>query len=48
METKAKPRVIIKAEIIRADGTKENLGAVADSENGIGKVEIKGKVSENG
>jgi hypothetical protein len=30
-ETKMKPRIIVKAEIIRADGTKIDLGVISDS-----------------
>lgn len=35
MQSKVKkPRVIIEAVITRADGTVENLGAIADSKKG--------------
>lgn len=33
MEAKIQPRVTIEAVVIRADGTRENLGVIADSED---------------
>ncbi len=46
MEAKIRPRVIIEAVIIRADGTKEDLGVIADSREGT--VQIEKKVEDNG
>lgn len=41
MKTKAKPRVIVKATIIRKDGTREDLGVISDSKENIFKKLIR-------
>jgi len=48
MIAKARPRVTIEAVIIRADGTREDLGVIADSKkSGILQKLIR-KVKNNG
>lgn len=44
MDANIKPRLIVEAVVIRADGTREELGVIADSQNNTVKQSIWDKL----
>lgn len=48
METKVRPHVTIEAVIIRADGTREDLGVIADNKKSNVIQKLIRSVKKNG